>query len=366
MSSQVSLLKSPLLRNLLLAFASLLSTLLVFEAAFRVLAHLENCGLLDSRTPLEIKPPTEGPAGLGHMIRMSENRRIIYELKPDLDVRYSGARVRTDAHGFRSSSSPEELDRAGYRIVGIGDSFMFGLGVEQGEPYLAVLEKRLRAEHPELDARILNAAVPGYNTVMEVETLREKLLSHRPDLVIIEFVGNDLHLPNFIRRKNDVLAVDTSFLVEFFKRRLTRGENPGVHQWLAEAGLEPGLRLEEEDRVPAEYRDMVGFQAYIRTLRELQELSREHSFDVLSMTLASPRPFHTDVMTVSVDLGFHTLHVGEAFERYLHARGFDEYLGSPLALSATDGHPSAQGHRVAAAKIYRYLVDYVLPQPPSG
>ncbi len=356
--------RSTPLKNLLLAVGSTLVAFLAFEGAFRVHGHLENRGVLDETFDAGIAPPEEGPAELGHIIRPSPNRRIVYELEGGLDVTYSGARVVTDEEGFRSPSGARELERAGYRIVGIGDSFMFGLGVAGDEPYLAVLERRLRERHPELDARVLNMAVPGYNTVMEVAALEEKALAYRPHLVIVEFVGNDLRLPNFIRRKKPVLSLGRSFFVDFVKRRLERRGDLTVFQRLAEQGLEPGLGR-DLDEVPAEYRDMVGWRAYVEAMGDLRRLSFEHGFEVLSITLQPPSPLQDKVMALSEELGFYALDVGAVFDRFLRQRGIEEYMGSPLARSTDDGHPTALGHRIAAGAIYRTLrAEYLLPAAP--
>lgn len=325
-------------------------TLLAIEAGLRILGHLENRGTLDARFE-GVEPPADGRAELGHMIRLSSNRRIVYELKPDLDVIYAGARVTTNADGFRSPHAGEDFARAALRVVGIGDSFMFGYGVGDGEPYLAVLEELLRRNRPRLGARILNTAVPGYNTVMEVETLKEKALAHRPHLVVIEFVANDLELPNFVRKKKDVLTLRRSFLADFVERRLSRDEDGTLYQRLGEHGLEQP----PAGAVPDELRDMVGWEAYEGALRELARLADEHGFEVLSICLAQPHWINRRALTLSTDLGFHAVSVGSTFRSYLASRGIDGYLGSPLALGVDDGHPSALGHQVAARALWRWL-----------
>lgn len=356
--------RSTPLKNLALALLTTLAMFLALECAFRVRGYFENRGILDESFDTEIAPPVDGPAELGHMIRPSPNRRVIYELKPGLDVTYAGARVVTDGEGFRSPSGTRELEQAGYRIVGIGDSFMFGLGVEGDQPYLAVLERQLRERHPAIDARVLNMAVPGYNTVMEVATLEQKALRLRPHLVIIEFVGNDLSLPNFIRKKNAVLSLGRSFFADFVERRLDRQRDTTMLQRLADEGLEPGLGRELED-VPREYRDMVGWRAYVEAMEKLRRLAIDNGFEVLSMTLHLPGPQSAKVLEISDSLGFYTFDAGSELEGYLRRRGIEDYLGSPLARSADDGHPSVLGHRIAAGALYRYLRrEYLLPAEP--
>ena len=64
------------------------------------------------------------------------------------------------------------------RIVGIGDSGMFGWNVEQGEDYLSVLRSNLTARANGVSYEVLNLGVPGYNTQIEVESLRSKGLAY--------------------------------------------------------------------------------------------------------------------------------------------------------------------------------------------
>src|SRR5205085_10505957 len=109
-----------------------------------------------------------------------------------------------------------------FRIVGIGDSYMFGQGVSDEESYLSLLQSSLRASRPGREWQALNLAVPGYNTVMEVATLRTVGLSFQPDVVVLEVVGNDLDLPNFIRTPAPVSSLRRSFVVDFLARRLAR------------------------------------------------------------------------------------------------------------------------------------------------
>ena len=170
--------------------------LVLFEAGARVLASVDASrqGRLD-RDLGKLKTPDRGaPATLGQMIRRSEDPRIVYELKPRLDVTFAGGHVTTgDAANRGPDPGPKTSGRL--RIVGIGDSYMFGQGVSDDETYLSRLPALLSATAA---IETVNLAVPGYNTAMEVAALERRLTSIHPDLVLIEVVGNDLDLPNFL------------------------------------------------------------------------------------------------------------------------------------------------------------------------
>jgi len=340
--------------NALLALGSLVLTALVLETGLRIHAHLENRGILDKTLDPGLEPPDDAPARLGHMIRLAANPRIIYELKPGLAVTYEGAKVTTNAQGFRGTDLPPAAEETGFQIVGIGDSFMFGQGVANDQNYLTVLEKRLNAVFPARTTQVVNTAVPGYNTVMEIETLKGKGLRYRPNLVILEIVGNDLELPNFIRQKVSVLALDRSFLGDFIDRRLGR-QGPLIRE------LEHfGLTSTQEGSlatVPPEYADLVGWDAFAAAMRELRHLSKVHHFQVVVILLAPKKDgFKRRALQFSEQLGFPVLWVGEAFLKYLEEHRIASYFGSPLALGRNDGHPSALGHRIAAEVLLDFLL----------
>lgn len=75
---------------------------------------------------------------LGEMIRPSASADVIYQFIPDLDVRFMNVPAQTNSHGFRGRETTFEKPAATYRILGLGDSVMFGWGVEQDQTFLAV------------------------------------------------------------------------------------------------------------------------------------------------------------------------------------------------------------------------------------
>ena len=106
--------------------------------------------------------------------------RRIYELIPNTKVVLKNWLGRQDTplelngDGFRDRDYAKPKPPGVHRVVGIGDSFMFGWGLKPGKDYLSLLEERLAAEAPTARWEVLNMGVPGYNTAMEVETLKAR------------------------------------------------------------------------------------------------------------------------------------------------------------------------------------------------
>jgi hypothetical protein len=118
--------------------------------------------------------------------RCSHSAPLVKLIVSDL---FLNKHVTINAHGFRGPLYDASKGKKIACMVGLGDPLMFGWGVSDEEYYLALLSKYLNQSLPLVSNwEIINTAVPGYNTVMEVETLKVKALHYSPDLVIIDFL----------------------------------------------------------------------------------------------------------------------------------------------------------------------------------
>ncbi len=110
---------------------------------------------------------------------------------PDLDTRYIqpgsfDVRVTTNAEGLRDG--PIELRKpvGVRRVVILGDSFMWGYGVEDDEMFAS----RLQAKVPGTET--VNLGANGYSTVQQAIRLEVDGVAYAPDLVVAAFTWNDL------------------------------------------------------------------------------------------------------------------------------------------------------------------------------
>ena len=349
--------------NLALALASFLLCTLLLEVAFRIGAHLRNQGSFDGQRSQGVDLPREGPVRLGHIILPSSNDRIIYALKPGLDVTYRGGHMTTNARGLRGPERPLGENAEVFRILAVGDSVMFGQGVSDGETYLALAERPLNELPGGRPVEVVNMAVPGYNTVMEVETLREKGLPYRPDLVLIHLVGNDFDLPSFIRKKESLLSLEKSFFVSFIKLRLSRNSRLDMLHRMKDHDLmwAPNRPAEE---IPPEFLKMTGWSGYEGALRQLATLADENGFAVVLISTTPDDEARIEkALKLAKELGFSVLDIGPVFQTYLAENGFQHFRGSPLAISEKDGHFSVLGHEFVAEVLVEHLVGEKLLPP---
>jgi len=165
-----------LVGNLLLAGAASVITLVIIDGALRV------AGPVGPRSGT-FKPKPEA--------RPITSRTTVFQAP------YSGTlashefrvRVEVDSLGFRERG----LDLSGHgprSILFLGDSYIFGWGVERGERMTEHLAASLRREG--VEDRVVNLAFPGWGSWQSYDVLRTYGDRLHPDLVVLGFfVGND-------------------------------------------------------------------------------------------------------------------------------------------------------------------------------
>jgi hypothetical protein len=100
--------------------------------------------------------------------------------------------VKTNENGLRTKCSREEFLKHRVRIVALGDSFTFGLGVQQHRTWPQVLEKYLRTDYPGEDIGVLNAGVMSYSPLLQGLQLKGIVGMYDPQLVILMLDATDI------------------------------------------------------------------------------------------------------------------------------------------------------------------------------
>lgn len=210
-----------LIANLGLLVLSIVAALLLVEVLFRgYLRHLHARNSLE-RFVAHQERRIE-PIGFGHtyalepIIQLSADPRVIYELRSNLRTTFGGLPLETNDAGMRDDGSYARARPAStLRILGVGDSGMFGWDARQGRDYLAVLERRLGERKGSQSYEVLNLAVPGYNTRQEVDLLRTKGLAYEPQVVVVGWCVNDTIPPIFVYGRPEFDGWDRSYLFAF-------------------------------------------------------------------------------------------------------------------------------------------------------
>lgn len=283
---------------------------------------------------------------------------IVYNMKPGARGMLRGIPVRNNELGFRddpltTTSAPRRL-----RVVGLGDSSMFGLGVEHEQCYLELLEDEFRnllGRGWQVD--FINTGVPGYNSVQEVETFTQRCLGLNPDAVIIQFDNNDTYMPAMMAKPDFMLA---RYCFMAHPLDVIGGQFSGAGALYV---------LGQEKRMCMKETALSGWESIRQAYGRLATLCREKGIPLFVLTIFEdfprinigelPDEGHGRILKICRDL---KLNVVQTFPR-ANAWMIDhqaDYL--KLVMSRSDPHPNPIGHGLIAQALLPPLSGALLPR----
>jgi hypothetical protein len=119
------------------------------------------------------------------------------QLRPGTSVEYTGwflrvptVHVDANAFGYRGPAVPREKPGDTLRILLVGDSFTYGMGVEQDQTLSAWMERGLR-ERLGRRVEVLNFGIPGLNVEDALVQYRHFAAAWEHDLVLYASFDND-------------------------------------------------------------------------------------------------------------------------------------------------------------------------------
>jgi lysophospholipase L1-like esterase len=331
------------LREIFLLVAATAVGLLLVEVGLRIHYAFRRPGMLADLALDRSLPPRGAAVGLAELIRPSPHSRLVFELRPNLVVRFRGAAVRTNSRGWRDREFEIAKPAGTMRIVGIGDSIMFGWAVEEEERYTSRLEAMLEKSYPERSWEVLTLASPGYNLVMEVEALERYGLDYEPDLILYGYTANDRCLPNFVAEGADVYGRELFVMRYLTGPRLVARESV-VSEQPRGAGFSD--QFCSTSSVALEYRPLVGDENFRGALEGLEALGRERDVSVVLVSHPGPRELPWPDVPAGIEV--------------VHATGQDGasgpgWLPLELRISRDDPHPNAAGHAMIATNVFDAL-----------
>lgn len=275
--------------------------------------------------------------------------------------------VRINAEGLRDREYPRERDPRVFRILALGDSFTFGVGVRSEDTYPKVLEGLLNgssAARGRTTYEVVNAGVEGYGPEQEYASLKGLLGRYQPDLVIVGLYSNDVADTMAGIRRPRGFGQHRVYVLEYLK---------GVKfhlRSLLNRFKDPTMLLEiYQDRYSPE------FERALRRTRELLAKIRDASRSAGAETLVVLIPMCLEVERSQWEKkGFGRLYSDEFFNRNM-ARFSETFVefgkteGIPVVpllpvfrsstvrplYFAKDAHWTAEGNRVAAEAIFDHL-----------
>jgi len=291
----------------------------------------------------------------------------------------AGTYININHDGFRDSEHSPDKNTSVFRIMVIGDSFTFGMGVNLEDTYAKRLEQLVNQTGK--TAEVINCGVIGYSMWQYLETLKRKVIPYKPDLVILGLFIDDIpaSIPPYKHLKNwsgtnpygqDASGVlSHSYVWNFFKNlnrifetkyRYRRG-----YKYLK------GIEERKEATGPAHpetswYKIMYGkleeqtYRDFSNTLKEFVRTCEEANTQVLIALIPDAAQLHEPerqavngfVAKTCREIGVPFVDVTKRLEREENPR--------TLYLFPIDAHTSPKGHRLIAESVFEKIQEFRL------
>lgn len=308
-------------------------------------------------------------------VRYRSDQNLVFSMVPNQRAFTADKPLTISAHGLRGREIDYQRRPGVLRILFLGDSIVFGMGVREEEVVTARVKTLLASRG--IKAEVINTAVPSYNTEQEVDFLRLEGIRYEPDWVILGMCWNDINDKSEVTVNSDGFLVSPGetargpsrkYLVpqqaydlrNLLKRsRLVFATTQGVRAVHELLDPDPHtlfradvLKGKETPRIAEGWRH-VG-----EALHDLREISEAHQFHLLVVTFPIPIALEESfprslyparVLNIAKEEGIAALDLEPPFRSVFH--GHDS-----LFVPYDGDHPNAVGHDLAAREIVKFLL----------
>ncbi len=116
----------------------------------------------------------------------------LFRHRPEQNVDLGSFTVRTNRLGLRGPEVADEKPAGTSRILFLGDSVVFGWGVDEETTFVRRFEREWNADPGHRPVEVVNTALPLYDTMQQAASLRDLMPRLHPDVVVLVYVINDL------------------------------------------------------------------------------------------------------------------------------------------------------------------------------
>lgn len=260
--------------------------------------------------------------------------------------------------GWRDEEHTVEKPSGTYRILGLGDSFLFGQGVRREDTFFPNVVRHLERKISGRQIEGINTGQTALNTVQENDLLVHRGLDYDPDLVILHFVPNDVEHLVGMPQSGPVVDLADGFRLVYETRDMFSGywQSWG---WARQQYLRYFSARNYIDQSLENYRqDSRKWERCRNALSEMNTVCRDNEISFFVVIF----PFFYDL---NGNYPFEPIHravrsfCNEKQIKFLDLRGhFPGYKGPDLWVHATDQHPNEKAHEIAARAISDFLVDH--------
>lgn len=274
--------------------------------------------------------------------------------------------ITNNSYGFREQEFTTPKSPGTYRLMVLGDSMSWGVGVPVNDRYSNLLENILNEPASPQHFEVLNFAAQAANTTGELDTLQKYIDVVKPDQIIIGFNFDDTDSPdNVVDPESRHLSAWYERIVDPYLTRLRLYYLSGqtikaVKQAAALTGYIPNQTIEVQRQLAAQQANLSSFKHSLQDIKAMSDarhlpppiliILERGLYTDRPTNYAHPEPALQAIIDQQIlaeetaqSVGFTTQHHRENIASQLN--------NQILSVNAADHHPSAALHRLYATKL---------------
>lgn len=283
--------------------------------------------------------------------------------------------ISVNALGFRGKEIAKPTSNQTRRILLLGDSCTFGLGLQSEETFATISENLLNADaRADLHYEVINAGVSGYTSYQGLQMLKHRGLDLKPNFVVIYFGWNDHWFSDYGVPDH----INIPKMKPFVEQRVQNKKNNvlrnlRLYQKLTDflLRLQDSSKHKAKQTRPAQEVYRVPLPQFEENLREMIALSRQQGAEPILVTPAHgffkgsiPKDYLVENFMKRDDslIALHESYIdavrkvgSETNTRILDLEQFFADAGRKNLMELDGIHPNATGHRILARELVKMI-----------
>ncbi len=268
-----------------------------------------------------------------------------------MDEIFQGVSVQTNSRGLRGPEFPFQKPEGLKRLLILGDSIVFGWGVEYENTFPALIQRNF--DLSDIHTEVIPAGVCSWNTRTEYEYFKREAIKFSPDILMLVIVGNDTD-----PKDNSNIEIGKEELLDLVYRPNTE-QDILRRIWFGLVELSYVFRhfqfavkmLTEKDYEKITGRDDLTWLDTQLALDGMISLCEEEGVSFIPVLYGGSESYMTHPIL-------------SMYAEYFDENSID-YFTVPEKLfsssryqnSAIDNHPNPEGHRIIAGHLFRILTE---------
>jgi len=319
--------------------------------------------------------------------RASSIPGLIYEMVPNLNKEG----IQTNSLGIRDREYQIPKPQGTFRILILGDSIAYGLNLKRKDIFSKSLQELLNSAQHKINYEVINAAIPGYNTMQEYIAFVNKWYVYKPDLVLVGYCSNDMgpaffqlqgqrgFIYSYLKHKpiNEWFVMDNITFPEMLSIAMPNVFHLPVfihRSLILHSSLYRTVAIKTYDFLslknnlkypPQAYLNLIMDQAEY-AIKDMQEFCNNNHIDLLFVLFP---PLYSPSEKVPEGIIYDDSEAKRILENcgitYLELKPyFQSYVEDLMNLSISPAykdraHLNALGHKLTAQATYGYLIEYL-------